>query len=71
MTRGEHIAWCKSRALAYVDAGDLSNAVGSMASDMTKHEETQAAIEMLGLIGLSAALAGDRDGVRQWIVGFG
>ena len=40
MTRDEHLAWCKARALEYLDAGDLVNAVASMASDLTKHPET-------------------------------
>ena len=30
LTRDEHLAWCKRRALEYVDAGDLTHAVASM-----------------------------------------
>ncbi len=41
MTRAEHLQWAKGRALEYVDAGDLSQAYTSMASDLGKHEETQ------------------------------
>lgn len=41
MTRGEHIEWCKRRALEYVDADDLGQAWASMASDLGKHEETR------------------------------
>ena len=33
-TREQHIAWAKERALEYVDAGDLANAVASMGSDL-------------------------------------
>ncbi len=40
-TRDEHLAWCKRRALQYVDAGDLTNAFASMASDLRKHSETR------------------------------
>lgn len=40
MTRAEHIAWCKERALQYVDAGDTDQAFASVASDLRKHEET-------------------------------
>jgi hypothetical protein len=29
VTCDEHLAWCKQRALEYVDAGDLTNAVAS------------------------------------------
>ena len=35
-TRAEHLAWCKKRALEYVDAGDLLQAYTSMASDLGK-----------------------------------
>ncbi len=40
MTRDEHLAWCKQRALEYVDAGDLDEAFASMLSDLGKHPET-------------------------------
>lgn len=40
MNRDEHVAWCKTRALAYVDAGDLNNAFASMCSDLRKHPDT-------------------------------
>mgnify|MGYP001585784122 CR=1 FL=1 len=39
-TREEHLAWCKQRALKYVEAGDLIQAFTSMASDLGKHPET-------------------------------
>lgn len=41
MNRKEHLAWCKERALAYVETGDLDNAWASMSSDMMKHKETE------------------------------
>ncbi len=40
MTRDEHLAWCKQRALEYVDRGDTTNAYASMGSDLNKHPET-------------------------------
>ncbi len=39
--RASHLAWCKMRALEYVEANDLRNAWTSMASDMSKHPETK------------------------------
>ena len=39
--RGEHVEWCKKRALEYVDNGNLSEAYLSMASDLKKNEETK------------------------------
>jgi hypothetical protein len=38
VTRDEHLAWCKRRALEYVDAGDPTHAVASMASDLKTHQ---------------------------------
>jgi len=40
-TREEHLAWCKQRALEYVDMGDLTEAWMSFTSDMNKHSETR------------------------------
>lgn len=39
-TRAEHLDWCKSRALAYVDDGELTQAFASMVSDLRKHPGT-------------------------------
>ena len=41
MTRDEHLAWCKWRALEYVEINDLQQAVISMMSDLDKHQETK------------------------------
>ena len=38
--RPAHLAWCKERALAYVDLGDLPSAFSSMTSDLGKHPAT-------------------------------
>ena len=69
MTRAEHIAWAKQRALQELDAGDLSNAVASITSDLTKHEETRAMAAAVGEDGLVAALTGAAAAVRRWIEG--
>lgn len=51
-TRAEHLAFCKARALEYVDAGDLTSAINSLASDLNKHPETagHAAIQLGALL---------------------
>jgi hypothetical protein len=41
MTRDEHLAWAKERALQYLDEGDLKNGVRSMCSDLSKHPELE------------------------------
>jgi hypothetical protein len=70
MTRDEHLAWCKARALEYLDAGDLGNAVASMASDLTKHPETGRGHDTLLMLGMMYVMQADAAGVRRWIEGF-
>jgi hypothetical protein len=41
-TREEHLAWCKQRALEYIDRGQVNEGLTSMMSDMHKHPETSA-----------------------------
>jgi hypothetical protein len=48
LTRDEHLAWCKRRALECIDAGDLTHAVAGMASDLKAHPDT----DNLALAGL-------------------
>jgi hypothetical protein len=71
MTRAEHIAWCKQRALEYVERGELKNAVVSMLSDLRKHPETENHIG--GEMGTMLLIGGHlnrTDEVRNWIEGF-
>lgn len=71
ITRAKHLAFCKARALRYVELGDLNNALASMASDLQKHEGTrdhsglllQTQMQMAGMLRTS------KD-VREWIEGF-
>ncbi len=72
-TRAEHIQFCKERAMALVNDGDLLQAVTSMMSDLTKHPETQHSSEVLAALGLLAmqqAQSGDRREVERYIQGF-
>jgi hypothetical protein len=69
-TRAEHVEWCKVRAREYLDAGDATNAVASMGSDMEKHPETREAAQALMMLGVMHAAAGNLAGVRRWVEGF-
>jgi hypothetical protein len=65
--------WCKARALAYVDEGDLASAVASMGSDIQQHPETKMSDRALSVLVMVAMLhveAGDPNEVRHWINGF-
>lgn len=71
MNRAEHLAWCKQRALEYVDAGDLNNAFTSMASDMRKHPETATTdVQVLGMGLLVNGHLDSPEQMRNWINGF-
>jgi hypothetical protein len=71
MTRAEHMAWCKQRALEYVNRGDLTDAYASMSSDLGKHPETEghAAIS-LGLMLMMGGHLGTPQKMRDFINGF-
>jgi hypothetical protein len=69
MTRAEYMKWCKFRALEYVDAGQLDNAISSILSDFTKHPETKPLTSDFGMMGLVAMRQGE-DAVRKFITGF-
>ena len=71
MTRVEHLEWCKTRALKYVEAGDPEMAFASMVSDLRKHTDTRhhAGAELGMLYMMSGLFRSSRD-MRAWIEGF-
>ena len=69
-TRAEHLAWCKKAALEYLDAGDVTNAVASMCSDLSKHPDTERIGAVMAGLGLLCAMNHDTVGARDWIEGF-
>lgn len=71
MTREEHLAWCKERALKYAAIGENAQAFASMASDLSKHPETagHSAIE-LGMLMLMGGFLDRPDEMRRFIEGF-
>lgn len=38
--RKRHLAWCKQRAMAYLDAGDVQQGLASFVSDIRKDDST-------------------------------
>jgi hypothetical protein len=66
--RQKHVAWCKQRATEYVKAGDLSGALSSMMSDMSKREDTKPpdVLFMLGVMEMQNGAAA----VQRFIDGF-
>lgn len=72
MTRDEHMAWCKKRAMEYVEIGDYNNAVTSMLSDLSKHEETRASANgVLASLGMLELMKGPtKESITKYIQGF-
>ena len=71
MDRAEHLQWCKDRALEYVKMGDMSQAVASMTSDLSKHPETAShpAIQ-LGTMMMFGGHMNNSAETEKWINGF-
>lgn len=69
-SRDEHLAWAKTRALEYLDRGDLEQAFTSMASDLSKHPELQRVGEHMSSVGLLYLMNRDARQLRRWIEGF-
>lgn len=71
MNRSEHLQWCKDRALEYVENGDTKNAIASMTSDMSKHEELADHLALeLGMMLLLGGHLSTTHQMREWIIGF-
>lgn len=71
VSRADHLAWCKSRALEYVARGDTQQAFASMGSDLGKHPETTGHVGIeLGMMQLLAGQLKSPEAMRQFIEGF-
>lgn len=75
-TRAEHLAWCKQRALEYLEPGpyfSLNDAMASMVSDLGKHEETAHHVTMTCPLMFQLKMAGKLETaaeMRKFIEGF-
>lgn len=72
MTRDEHMAWCKKRALQYIDIeNDPKNSFASMMSDLGKHPDTATHIGIkLGMMQMLGGMLRTPDQMRDFINGF-
>lgn len=70
-TRADHLAWCKQRALEYMDSGDLDGAFASMVSDLGKHPETAHHIGIdLGMMQTMSGTLSTPEQMRKFIEDF-
>jgi len=67
MTRAEHLAWCKERALAYLPH-DPDQAFASMASDSNSHDETRGHSRLE--LGMMLLMTNNIRDMRKFIEGF-
>jgi hypothetical protein len=67
MTREEHIAQSKKRALEYLDRGEFANAVASMISDM---QDIETVNPILMSVGALAVNNHDVAAIHRFIEGF-
>lgn len=69
-SRADHLAWCKERALEYVELGDTKNAFASLMSDLNKHPDTQGhGARELGIMLLLAGQLDTPAQMREFIEG--
>ena len=67
MSRDDHLYWCKSRAVDYLDRGEIREGILSFLSDMQKHEETKSHGALMFLLGMSN---NTRAEVKKFILDF-
>jgi hypothetical protein len=71
ITRSQHIAWCKERALAELEAGNLDDAFLSMMSDLSKHSDAiSPEIALLSTTLFTQGHLKTPEQMRHWIEGF-
>lgn len=70
-TYKEHLQWCKDRALEILKTGSVTDAWGSMCSDMQKHPETRNHLALeLGLLQMMGGMLRTPAQMREYIEGF-
>jgi sulfite exporter TauE/SafE len=70
-SRKEHMAWCKQRAIAEVNAGNIAGGLASMVSDLNKHSDTQGHTGIkLGMTMLMAGLLNSKKEMIKFIEDF-
>lgn len=73
MTGAEHLAWCKTRALAYADRGDAGGAVSSLMQDLAAHPDTAGSVSIVRDLMFPLVLTGHLNTpaeIREFVEGF-
>lgn len=72
MARAVHLAWCRARAMEYIDLNQPMQAVTSMTIDLTKDDSTRTRYDMERATDGTRMLAegADAETIRIWIESF-
>lgn len=71
MNREEHLEWCKTRALEYINNDNIIDAWNLMVSDLRKHKETENHSRiMLGITMITAGYLSTIKEMKKFIEGF-
>jgi hypothetical protein len=73
VTRAEHLAWAKQRALEYADQGDTGSAMSSLTQDLALHPETKESCSVVAELMMPLAMTGEFEKpgeLRKFIEGF-
>ena len=68
-SRRQHLAWCRGRALKYLDGGDVASAILTMNQDLTRHPQTKPSPARVSQA-LKIVRDDNADEARVWIEGF-
>ena len=70
MTAAEHFEWARARAMEYVACGDGADALASIVSDLSKHEETAGILSAdLQMLAMGELMIGGAKGFGHFIEG--
>lgn len=70
-SHADHLAWCKSRALEYIDIGNVNGAYTSMVSDLARCSGTAYHSRLdLGMAQMKGGMLSTPDAMRHFIDGF-
>jgi len=67
----EHLAWAQERAMEYIELGDVSQAMASFLSDLTKHPGTDKLFTSpVQVLYMHVLMTGDPREARRFVAGF-
>ena len=69
-TRADHLQWCKERALEYLKTNDVTGAITSLMSDLTKHSDTARLEQIMAMMAMMEFIKPFYESSKRSIEGF-